>query len=413
MKTPRLLLKKGHDARIRAGHAWVFSNEIDRVEGPTPAAGDVVEVRRIDGAWLGAALYHPQSLIAARILERDPEAATEGSADLDAAWFRARLEAALARRDQGLGELATAPDAAVRLCHAEADGLPGVVVDRYADVAVVQIACLGMDQRRDALYDAIEALFAPRAIVLRGDSLWRRQEGLAEEVGVTRGALDGPVEITEHGLTFAVHPLSGQKTGWFIDQRDHREVVQRHARGAARALDLCCYDGAFALNALSGGAGHVTAVDTSQSALDRAVENAARNDLHARLSPLRADLFDLVSGGPPQAPGDPDPGAPFDLVVLDPPNMTRSRKAVSRAKRSYRRLNAAALRWLAPGGYLATASCSHHLFEDVFLDLVQQAAADAGRTLRLVYRGFQPPDHPVLLAMPETRYLKFFLVQAD
>jgi len=292
---------------------------------------------------------------------------------------------------------------AITLPLAEADGLPGVTVDVFADVAVVQITCLGMDQRREALLDALTQVLSPRAIVVRGDTHWRVQEGLPEERGVVRGELSSETRFHEHGLTFSVDVLEGQKTGWFLDQRDHRAAIRPWAAGG-RVLDLFSYEGGFALNALAAGARSVRAVDSSARALERLTAHAERNHLADHLVTEKADLMDRAADGPPG-------GEPFDLVVLDPPSFTRSRKTVPAARKAYSRLNAAALRWLAPGGVLATASCSHHIYEETFLEILQEAAVDEGLSLRVLYRGFQPADHPVLLAMPETRYLKFFLVQ--
>jgi 23S rRNA (cytosine1962-C5)-methyltransferase len=379
------------------------------MEGPAPVPGGLVEVRRVDGAFLGVGLYHPHSLIAVRLVGTGPEAA--GLEVIDQGFFEERLTRAQESRRKALGAAAASPPSAYRLCHAEADGLPGVVVDRYAEVLVVQIACLGMEQQKGALLDALWELLAPAAIVLRGDSLWREQEGLPEETSVARGKLPerGLVEILEHGLRLEIDPLEGQKTGWFLDQRDHRQAIRPFAK-EARCLDLCCYQGGFALNALAAGAASVLAVDQSEDALGRARENAALNGLGSRLETQRADVMDLCGeSAPPRSPG--GEGGPYDLIVLDPPSFTRSRKAVPSAKKAYRRLNAAALSWLAPRGILATASCSHHIYEETFLQLIEQAAEDAGRGLRILYRGFQPPDHPVLLAMQETRYLKFFIFE--
>ncbi|MFH2011071.1 MAG: class I SAM-dependent rRNA methyltransferase [bacterium] len=400
MKHPQVHLQRGRHKRVQAGHPWVFSNEVRELEGSTPEAGALVEVLGADGRFLGAGLYHPGSLIAVRLLTRE-----RAPISLDSEFFADRIRVAQARRCRALGERQIAPPAAYRLCHGEADGLPGVVIDRYGDVLVTQIACLGLDQRKAHLFDALEEVFSPAAIVERNDTVWRDQEGLPRQSGVARGELPEALSFVEHDLTYQVDVLAGQKTGWFLDQRDHRLAVRPFAAGS-RVLDLCCYEGGFTLNALAAGARSVDAVDASQAALDRLAANAGRNGLTAGLETHCADVMDLATGGPPG-------GAPFELIVLDPPSFTRSRKAVPRARRAYRKLNEAALRWLAPGGVLATASCSHHLYEDTFLQLLQEAAVLASRAARVLYRGFQPPDHPVLLAMPETRYLKFFVLQVD
>jgi len=406
MERPQFRLQRGRHKRVQAGHPWVFSNEVRALEGPAPDGGALVEVLGADGRFLGVGLYHPNSLIAVRLLSR-AESSPElpELPELFEPFFAERLRDAQQSRLRALGASQTSPTSAYRLCHGEADGLPGVVIDRYGDVLVSQIACLGMDQRKALLFDALEHVFAPAAIVERNDTVWRDREGLPREIGVARGELPEALSFVEHELTYGVDVLAGQKTGWFLDQRDHRLAIRPFAADA-RVLDLCCYEGGFTLNALAAGARSVLSVDTSQAALDRLVANAERNGLTAGLETHRADVLELAAGGPPG-------GEPYELIVLDPPNFTRSRRAVPRARRAYRKLNEAALRWLAPGGVLATASCSHHLYEDTFLQIIQEAATRASRPVRVLYRGFQPPDHPVLLAMPETRYLKFFVVQAN
>lgn len=400
MSATELRLAGGRHKRLQSGHPWVFSNELKTAKGDAsaPEAGGLVQVCRADGRALGVGLYHPQSLIAVRLLaDVSPDVA------LDATFFAERVTAAHQRRERGLGATQTRPPGGYRVLHGEADGLPGVVVDRYGDVLVVQVACLGMELRKAALYDALETVFSPQAIVERNDTVWRKQEGLDEHVGVVRGALPDQVTLVEHELRYTVDVLGGQKTGWFLDQRDHRQAIRPYAAGS-RVLDLCCYQGGFTCNALAAGARSVRAVDVSASALERVAENVALNGLEGNLVTERGDVMDLAGGG---SPG----GELFDLVVLDPPNFTRSRKAVPQAKKAYRKLNEAALGWLAPGGVLATASCSHHIYEDTFLEILQSVAVRTGRSLRVLYRGYQPADHPVLLAMPETRYLKFYLVQ--
>ncbi len=414
MSLPQLHLASGRHKRLEAGHPWVFSNEIKSGKEPgprdgprdgeegrdagAPEGGALVALRRADGKSLGVGLYHPHSLIAVRLLSGASRDVT-----LDQAFFVERIAAAHKRRERALGKGQTEPPAGYRVVHGESDGLPGVVVDRYGEVLVVQVACLGMEQRREVLYDALEEVFSPRAIVERNDTVWRTQEGLDERVGVVRGEVVSEVALVEHGLRYGVDVLEGQKTGWFLDQRDHRLAIRPYAEGR-RVLDLCCYQGGFTCNALAAGAQSVRAVDVSERGLARVVANAAANDLERGLTIQKDDVMALAGGGPPG-------GDPFGLVVLDPPNFTRNRKGVPRARKAYRKLNEAALRWLAPGGVLATASCSHHIYEDTFLEIVQSAAARAGRSLRVLYRGYQPADHPVLLAMPETRYLKFYLVQ--
>lgn len=396
MALARIRLKKGAEWRLLRGHYWVFSNEVESCEGPPPQAGAVVEVRRADGLYLGWGLYNPHSLITVRLLgQGKPE-------PIDKNFFLKRLETAWSLR-RALLEPRTN---AYRVCFGESDGLPGLIVDRFADVLAVQTLSIGMAQREAALLDALEELFCPQAIVLRNDSPLRRHEGLSEHRAVARGRLPQSIEIEEHGLRYELDVLHGQKTGFFLDQRDHRLAVRPFARGR-KVLDVFCNEGGFTLNALAGGADSVWAVDISASALERLHRNLARNGFAASsVELMRAEALDFLAGPMPEY-------GPFGLIILDPPSFTRSRKTLGSARRAYRHLNMRALQWLEPGGFLATASCSHHLYEETFLEILQESAIAVGRTLRVLYRGYQPADHPVLLAMPETRYLKFYILQAS
>lgn len=394
MSLSRIRLKKGAERRLLAGHLWVFSNEVETLEGSAPEPGAIVEVRRTDGAYLGWGLYHPHSLITVRLLGRgEPE-------ELDCAFFRSRLEQAWAMRREFLEGQTNA----YRVCFGESDGLPGVIVDRFSDTLAVQILSLGMAQREEALLDALEELFSPKAIVARYDSPLRQHEGLPIYRAVVRGRLEGPVEIEEHGLYYEIDVLEGQKTGFFLDQREHRRRIRAFAEGR-RVLDVFCNEGGFTLNALAGGAYAVWAVDISEPALERLRRNLTRNGFASScVETIRSDALDFLAG-PMPAEG------PFGLIILDPPSFTRSRKTVGSARRAYRHLNSRALSWLEPGGFLATASCSHHIYEETFLDILQESARALGRPVRILYRGYQPVDHPVLLGMPETRYLKFYVLQ--
>jgi 23S rRNA (cytosine1962-C5)-methyltransferase len=368
---------------------WVFSNEV--AEHPAAAAGDLVEVLASGGASLGAALYHPHSLISARLLGA-------GQIVLDRQFFLDRIGAALALRRQLFPE-----ETCYRLIHGESDGLPGLIVDRFDRRLVVQTLSNGMDRRLDLICNALEELVRPTAILERNDSPLRAHEELDQRVGVLRGGDAGPLEIEEAGFRYRLDLLQGQKTGFFLDQKLNRQAVARYCRNR-RVLDCFCNVGGFALHAARAGASLVKGVDVSTSAIEQARENARLNEVTAVEFEV-SDVFGFLQALLQR-------GERYGVVILDPPSFTRSRKNVSAAKRAYRRLNEAALRVLEPGGFLVTASCSHHLFEEVFYEAVFDAALRAGRVLRLLERRGQSPDHPVLPAMPETSYLKLGVFQA-
>lgn len=395
---PRLIFKPGKDKALRRGYPWVFANQVAPVEG-APQRGDVVEVVSPTGEGYGRALYHDASLIAGRFLTRDAEV------PVDAAFFRARVERAVARRR------AAYPDAThVRLVFGESDGLPGTIVDRYGPpgytggVLTFTTLSFGMERRREWVLDALSDLLQPEAIVERNDVALRAKDGLEERTGVLRGAHEGTVEIAEGGVVFAVDPLTGPKTGFFLDQRENRAAVARFAQGR-RVLDVFCADGGFGLLAAKAGAAHVHFLDAAPAALARVQANALRNGLDACISTEAADALENLGDLAASREGG------YDLIVLDPPGFARSRRQLEGAVKAYQRINISALRLLPPGGLLATASCSQALSEDDFLKLVHYSARKAGVHLRRLYRGEQPPDHPSLEAMPETRYLKFFLFE--
>lgn len=388
---PRVVLRAKKDKLIRQGYPWIFANLIDQIEGD-PATGDVVQIADADGHVHGQGLYHADSLIAARFLTTDPEAA------IDDAFFRARLEKAFRLREAVFGDTTH-----YRLAYSESDGLPGTIVDRYGDVLTWTTVCYGMDQRHELLLDLLEELVGPRAIVERNDSWLREKDGLDESTGVLRGSYDGPVEIAEDGVRFAVDVPNGPKTGFFIDQRLHRRMIRRVAEGR-RVLDVFCADGGFGLHAAAGGAEAVHFLDVSALALERVQHNAALNGVADRCTVEQANALDRL--------GDyVDEGRTYDLVVLDPPGFAKQRREVDDASRAYQRINITGLQLLEPGGLLATASCSQAISEDDFLKIVRYSARKAGARLRLLYRGGHPPDHPVLDTMPETAYLKFYLFE--
>jgi 23S rRNA (cytosine1962-C5)-methyltransferase len=387
----RISLKKNKDKFLHRGYPWIFANLIDRIDG-NPGRGDVVEIAEHGGRPLGRGFYHDRSLIAVRFLTRDM------NRPIDEVFFRERLERAVAFRRQAYGNTTH-----VRLVFSESDGLPGTIVDRYGDVLTWSTLSFGMEARREWLLDALEQLVGPSAIVQRDDAPLREKDGLEQAVGVLRGTYEGPVEIVEDGLVFRIDVMNGPKTGFFLDQREHRHSVRRFAAGR-RVLDAFCADGGFGLHAAAGGAAHVDMMDTSAAALDRARHNAERNGLSDRVSFIEADALQRLGAMAEE-------GTPYDLIILDPPGFARNRRQVDQAMKAYQRINITAMQMLAPGGLLATSSCSQAVSEDDFLKAVEYSVRKSGSRTRTLFRGFQPADHPVLSSMPETRYLKFFILQ--
>jgi 23S rRNA (cytosine1962-C5)-methyltransferase len=387
----RIVLRRGHDRRIRGGHPWIFSNEIETIDG-APAPGDAVEIHGAGGEFFGIAYYNPQSLIAARLLTRQRE-----SID-DPAFFRARLLAAARYRHNLYPGLA-----AVRLVHGEGDGLPGLVVDRYDRVLAVQFLTLGMEKRREVILQVLEELFEPAAVVARNNVAVRDLEGLPREVAVLKGQLPDPLIITEHGLRFQVDILHGQKTGHFLDQKENHQALQGRVEGR-RVLDLFCYSGSWSVHAARYGAGEVLGVDISPGAVELAEQNARLNFLETRCRFARDDVFERLKTLLRS-------GERFGAVILDPPAFVKSKKLLKEAIRGYLTINRRALELLEPGGYLFSCSCSYHLDRETFLQTLRQAGQQAGRDLRLVEMRGQAYDHPVLLNCPETDYLKCAILQ--
>ncbi len=399
---PLVLVTKKAEASIRRGHPWVYFDEITDTFG-TPENGGIADVVSDKGVYLGSGLYSAQSKIRVRLLSAN------ANDKFDEAFFARRLRYAIDCRRSIM------PDdfSACRLVFGEADGLPGLTVDRFGDVCVTQVLSYGMDKRRDVLYGALRGILSEYGVTLRGiyernDVALRELEGLAQYKGwympETVGDKTTTTEITENGVRYLVDFENGQKTGFFLDQKYNRLAVARMARGK-RVLDCFTHTGSFALNAAMGGAAHVTAVDVSQTALDCAAENAERNGLSDRIDFLCADVFDLL----PElcAKGD----KPYDFIILDPPAFTKSRKTVRSAERGYKEINYRAMKLLPRGGYLATCSCSHFMKNELFVQMLRDAAQDAGVQLRQLEQRQQCCDHPVLCNVPETDYLKVYLFQ--
>ncbi|MBA3259466.1 MAG: class I SAM-dependent rRNA methyltransferase [Gemmatimonadales bacterium] len=376
---------RGAERWVR-GHPWIYRSEV--VEAPSEPG--LVRVHDSRGRFIGQALYSPRSEIRLRLLER-------GDRPLDAAWWRERVAAAAERR-RGIDATAC------RLVHGEADGLPSLVVDRYDRWLVAQILSAGLETVRESVVEALRACFAPEGILLRDDAPVRRREGIAGTPVEAHGSVPRQVEVREAGVRYLAAPWDGQKTGAFLDQRPNRVLAGRLTRPGGRALDCFTYHGSFALH-LATRAASVLALDSSAEALERGAANAALNGLD-NIAWREADVFDALrelARGLER----------FDTIVLDPPAFAKSRAAAAAALRGYREINLRAMRCLAPGGVLVTASCSFHVRLPEFLTMLSEAAADSGR--RLFLRRILGPgeDHPEVLTIPETGYLKGAVVEAE
>ena len=389
-----LLLKKGREKSLKRRHPWIFSGAVEKVNG-TPAVGDTVDV--LDGTkkLLARAAYSPKSQIRARVWSFDLAEA------VDAGFFRNRVQQAVALREA----LPAAKHAnALRLVHGESDGLPGLVVDRYADVLVAQFLAAGVERWRDSILDALMEFTGCAAIFERSDAEVRKLEGLEPRVGFARGNRNAArCPIIEYGLNFRVDVEQGQKTGFFLDQRENRQRVRSLVAGRD-VLDGFCYTGGFSIAALAGGAKRVTAIESSAAALEVARENLAANPLDAsRIEFQQGDVFEKLRRLR-------DQNAKFDLVVLDPPKFAPTAAQVKKAARAYKDINLWALKLLAPGGLLATFSCSGAVSAELFQSIVAGAALDAGADAKIIERFTAAADHPVALEFPEGEYLKGLLL---
>jgi 23S rRNA (cytosine1962-C5)-methyltransferase len=396
---PALLrLKRGEDKRLRAGHLWIFSNEVDTAATPLTAfqPGQQVRVVTDRGQVLGIAYVNPATLICARIVVR--HSGDHGDAHIDRRLITARLRSALALRER------LYPSPHYRWCFGESDLLPGLVLDRFGDVVVGQITTAGMEALREEVEAAIRAVLAPAALVWKNDSGARALEGLPPAVTIAWGTPPDDVEILEHpspgrSLRFVAPLAEGQKTGWFYDQAWNRARLPRYLAPGARVLDVCSYAGGWGITAATHGAASVACVDSSQRALDAVARNAAVNGV--AIEPLRGDAFEVLESLATA-------GRRFDAVVVDPPAFIKRRKEIPAGQAAYRKLNQLALRVLAPEGLLVSCSCSHHLEPDALVGAIQTAARHVDRFVQILESGGQAPDHPVHPAIPETRYLKAF-----
>ena len=373
-------------SRIFHGHDWIYSSEVQKIFGD-PKPGDVITLKDFRDRPLGSAIYNPDSQIVARRISRRKQ-------DLDADFFDRRL-----RRALNLRETMGFTEPVYRLVWSEADGLPGIVIDRYGEAFTLQTLTLAMDQLKGMIVDAMQRLFGAEITVIeRNDSSIRKAEGLEPVVGLLAGAWNGPITITVNGLIQEVDLLEGQKTGIYLDQLDAYAAVAALSTGK-NVLDCFCNQGGFAIHAAKAGAASVLAIDISESAVAATRVNAERNGL--TLEAQEANVFDFLKEAETAE-------RKFDLIILDPPSFTKSRKAVSGAMRGYKEIHLRALKLLTPDGILSTYCCSHHVSEQEFFDVIVDASVDAKRNLRLIAAHGQRRDHPVIVTLPETKYLKGF-----
>ena len=400
---PRVVITAKGTRWVEQGHPWIYEGEVIRQEGDCENGG-LVDAVSEKGKYLGTGFLSEKSKIRVRLLSRN------ANDRFDAAFWQRRLQYAWDYRKTVMGDQTSC----CRIIFGEADGFPGLTVDRFSDLLVTQTLSFGMERAKDMIFPALVKLLREDGEVIRGvfernDVAIRELEGMAQNKGwyVLPGEIppESPMtEICENGVYYSVDVENGQKTGFFLDQKYNRLAVAKLAKGK-RVLDCFTHTGSFALNAAKGGAEHVTAVDVSASAIGMARQNALRNGLEDRMDFVTADVFDLL----PElaAKG----GKPYDFIILDPPAFTKSRKTVDSAQRGYKEINLRALKLLPRGGYFATASCSHFMPSELFVKMLKAAALDAGVELRQIEARQQAPDHPILWNVPETDYLKFYIFQ--
>ena len=383
-----ITLRKTRETRVRGGHPWIYASEIEKAEGAFEN-GDIVDVHDFRGKFIGRGFYNPASQISLRILTRNDE-------PCDRAFFERRVRDAWEYR-----KLLCDP-ASCRLIYSESDFLPGLVVDKFADVLVLQSLSLGIERIKDMLCDILMEVVQPAGIWERSDVPVRRLEGLEQTTGLLRGEVPDTVDMVENGIHFLVDVKRGQKTGFFLDQKQNRAAIAPLCKDA-RVLDCFCHNGSFSLHAAKYGARSVLGVDISEEALEVARENARINGFD-NVAFQAANCFDLLREQT-------DAGEQYDLVILDPPAFTKNKAAVQSAIRGYKEINLRGLKLVRPGGFLVTCSCSQHVLPEMFQDVINQAARDAKKRIRLVEYRTQGYDHPILPQSVETKYLKTMILQ--
>ncbi|MFA6457074.1 MAG: class I SAM-dependent rRNA methyltransferase [Bacteroidota bacterium] len=385
-----VILKKNEDRRLLGGHQWIFSNEIHRIVGE-PKSGSVVEILRSDGRSLGIGLYNPASLIAVRFLSSELE-------EINETFFEKKIRSAYRLRKRLYPQSET-----FRVVNGESDFLPGLIIDKYEQALSIQTFSAGMDMRLELICAAAESVFHPSGIVERNESPLRTLEGLPLRKGILKGTV-APAVIELNGIKFSIDILGGQKSGFFLDQRLNRTAIAPFVKDAS-VLDCFCNEGGFGLYAASFGATSVDSVDISEEAITKAKENAQLNNL-TTVKFHTADVFKFLEESVAA-------GKRWDVVILDPPSFTKSKKTVATAIKGYKEINQNGLRLVAPEGIFATASCSHHIDRETFLNIVQESSVKAGRRIKLLHISGAAPDHPTLPSMPETHYLKFALFSVE
>lgn len=395
MSNAIVTVKKGAARNLKAGGAWIYDNEIESIAGSF-TDGEIVLVHDFDGYPLGRGFLNRNSTISIRMLTRNIHQ------EIDRAFLKTRVQDAWNYRKR------TVDTSSCRLIFGEADFLPGLVVDKFSDVLVVQSLALGIDRLKDTILELLQEVLEADGIQIRGiyersDAKVREQEGMERRKGFLGSEFDTLVEITENNVKYQVDVRDGQKTGFFLDQKYNRLAIQRLCKDA-KVLDCFTHTGSFALNAGIAGAGHVTGVDASALAIEQAKKNAVLNGLQDRVEFLCEDVFELL-------PKLEQEGRHFDLVILDPPAFTKSRNSIKNAVRGYREINLRGLKLVKNGGYLATCSCSHFMSYELFSQTIAQAARNAHKRLRQVEFRTQSPDHPILWSAEESYYLKFYIFQ--
>lgn len=388
----RVILKKNEEKRVLAGHSWVYANEMARIEGKDKN-GSLAEVVAHDGRYIGKGYINHLSKILVRIFIRGQE---EDGEEL----YRERIAAAGSLREKLFDP---AQNNCYRLVFAEADDLPALIIDRYADYFVLECLSLGVDMRKKMIADALVKLFSPKGIYMRGDVAVRKKEGLPLENELLYGEIPDKILVKENGLTMSVDVKNGQKTGYFLDQKENRFAVRRYCRGAS-VLDCFCNSGGFSLNAATV-AREVTALDISPFALENVAENARLNGF-ANIKTECADVFDALRRYRAE-------GKKFDCVILDPPAFCKSAAEVKDAYRGYKDINISAMKLVEKGGFLITCSCSHYMTAPLFEKMLRESAQSCGRPVKILEVRVQAPDHPALLAAEETSYLKVFILQVN
>lgn len=378
--------------RINDGHLWVFSNEL--YENPKKyASGSIVELYDMKDAFIGIGYINPQSLISVRILTRDRE-------PVDKEFIGKRIKDALMLREKLLG----ARDA-MRLIYSEGDFLPGLIADKYKNCLVLQFLTAGMEAMKETIINLFDEMLMPEVIILRNDGRSRTLEGLALHKEIVKGNLDTLPVINEDGILFEINPYEGQKTGFFLDQRENRIALKNLIKGG-KGLDLFCYTGAWSIHLASSEA-EVTGIDESEKAVAQAQKNAEINNMQDKAKFIKDDVFDFLKSESQKNE------QAYDFIVLDPPAFVKSSSRIKEALKAYRALNSICMRLMKKGGILATSSCSYHISREMFIDMLKVSARDSGRRIRLLSLRSQSPDHPILLSMPETEYLKcaFLLIE--